>query len=30
MSLEQANAFYDNEIAKYKEMIKVTGYVHTN
>lgn len=30
MSLEQAKAFYDNEIAKYKEMIRVTGYVHGN
>lgn len=30
ISLEQARAFYDNEISKYKEMIKVTGYVHTN
>ena len=29
-SLEQAKSFYDNEIAKYKEMIRVTGYVQTN
>lgn len=29
-SLEQAKAFYDNEIDKYKEMIRVTGYVQTN
>lgn len=30
MSLEEAKSFYANEIAKYKEMIRVTGYVHAN